>query len=149
MSQRDHEQTIIDELKIDVYMLPPKQARTMLLEMTKIVAPLLGALGDMRGGLRGLLATELNDISTDRFQQLAVLLSDKLDPKMIDAHMNALAEVTQVDGVTLSKTFDLTFRGKLGTMFKWYGFALKVNFADFMGALGNAQSLLPEPKAKG
>jgi hypothetical protein len=148
MSQRDSEKLTIDDQVFEVFMLPPKQARSMLIEMTKIIGPTLGALADVRGGLRGLLDLDLAGMSATRFQQLAMTLVDRLDPKLLDEHMRALADVTELDGVPLSKVFDLKFRGKLGTMFKWYGFALKVNYGDFFSALGSVSSLLPAPKAK-
>lgn len=135
-----------DGKKFTVFMLPPRQARGMLVDMTKVLAPAFGAMaGSEAGGFAAFISSE---VSTGRFNAAVVSLMDRLDETMLDNHMKALASVTQVDGVTLDKTFDIIFLGNLGMMFKWYIFALKVNFEDFTNALGNATSVLRAPKAQ-
>lgn len=146
--QTDSKKETIDGVEFEVFMLPPKVGRDILVDMSRVIAPALGALADAKGGLLALMNSEVGDISASRFQSLASALADKLDKKMLDEHMRHLVEVTAVNGVPLSKTFDLQFRGRIGLMLKWYAFALRTNFADFIETLGNASKSLRDPKVE-
>lgn len=136
MSQHDSKKETIDGQTYEVYMLSPKRARAMLVEMLRIVGPAL-ATAAQNGGGQDLTKLDLRVVAQDLFASLT--------PELLDQHMSSLAEVTQVDGKTLDKIFEIHFRGRLGTMFKWYFFAVRTNFEDFFGALGGASSLLPRP----
>lgn len=149
MSQATAKTEEFDGKKFTVHMLPPRAARDILVDMTKVLAPALGAMADSKSGnIASFLKDELKS-GDSGFSAIASALADRLDKKMLDDHMKALASVTQVDGVPLDKIFDAIFLGGIGTMFKWYGFALRTNFSDFIAALGNVSFRDPKVEAKG
>jgi hypothetical protein len=144
MPQTQGSSETIDGIEYTVFMLPPRVARTMLVEMAKVLAPVLTSIAP-GGSVKDLLGANI-DLGT-----IATGLTDRLSPQMLDDHMNKLASATQVkEGGDLSKIFDIHFRGEIGRMFKWYIFALKVNFGNFTSALESVSSSLqsiPNPKA--
>lgn len=144
MSQRDSQKSIIDGHEYEVFMLAPKTARRILVEMVKVVGPALGQLVDSTpGGI-----SKIMEMDTEGIKWASIIgeLSTRLDADMLDAHMSALAEKTHVGGKPLAGVFDLHFMGGIGTMFKWYAFALKVNYGNFTGALESVSAHLPAPK---
>lgn len=135
MAQNEAKTKDIDGVKYSVRMLPPKVARRMLVEMAKVAGPVLGAL--TKKGLE----TEVN------FQEVFEGVSENLTPELLDVHMSLLTDVSEADGVPLKTIFDVHFMGKVGLMFKWYLFALQVNFEDFISAFRSVTSVRVE-KAK-
>ena len=146
MAQRDSQKSKIDGHEYEVFMLPPKVARRLLVEMSKVVGPALGGIMSSGAGL-----AKLMEMSVEGVDWAAVIsgLTDRLSADMLDEHMEVLAKSTHVDGKELAPIFDHHFRGALGGMFKWYGFALKVNYGNFFSALESVSAPLTEAaKAK-
>lgn len=146
MSQRTSKKQTIDGTEYEVFMLPPKKARRILVEMTKVIGPALGGIAG-KGDLGKLMDSDVSGID---WQAAISGLTEKLSDEMLDDHMSEFAKVTQVTGKGyLSEVFDAHFTGAVDSMFKWYWFALKVNFGNFFSALESASApLITAAKAK-
>lgn len=121
MSQDYLKSENIDGHKFEIYMLPPKQALSTLTEIGKMIGPSLGSVVDGdEADLGGALKAFFDNID---------------NPKLISI-MDRLAEKTMVDGKPLKgNNFDLVFMGKIGLMFKWFMFALRSQYSDFLGEM--------------
>jgi hypothetical protein len=108
----------IDGHKFEIYMLPPKAALSTLTELGKMLGPALGALSDGKD---------------DAIGDVIKIFFDNVDnPKLISI-MDRMADKTIVDGKPLKgSNFDSLFMGKIGLMFKWFIFALRSQYADFL-----------------
>jgi hypothetical protein len=143
MSQQDSEKTTIDGLEFTIFMLDPWIANDITHAISKIVGP---SLGELAGAVMG---------SKDKQGEAKKLLDKKLDPEFaakgvtelfrnMDASttrwvMQELAKVTTVTGQgKLSDTFSAVFQGKIGTMYAWLGWALKVQLQSVFGTLSTA-----------
>lgn len=135
MSQRDAKVFTIGEHRYEVYMLPPKVARHMLVDVGKVLAPAVGALAG-KGGLESVL-----DSSVDVGAALGGMM-DRLDHETLDRHFDALAKVTHVDGKPLGPIFEVHFMGAVGEQMEWFAFAMRANFEDFFGVLQRASAPL-------
>ena len=138
MSQMDGHKKEIDGVIYTVYMLPPKTAMDMLVDIGKVVGPSLGTIMDAasrNGGVSELLGMS---VTSEFFSKAAGELFQRMDKAVLRSVIGQLAQVSMADGVKLEDTFDIHFRGKLGSMVKWLAFALKVQFGNFFSALGDA-----------
>ena len=138
MSQMDCQETVIDAVTYTVYMLPPKAATDMLVDIGKVIGPSLGTILDAaseKGGITPLLDMSVN---SEFFSKAAGQLFERMDKAVLRSMIDQLAQVSMADGVKLDSTFDIHFRGRLGSMFQWLTFALKVQFGNFLSALGDA-----------
>lgn len=131
MSQQDNESKTIDGAQYIVYMLPPRTARKILVKIVQTIAPAIS--GDSDSVVRAL--------ST---------VADRLNDEDLDWIMNELAKVTKVNlggdkAPMLSGIFDAHFKGKMGVMFSWFGFALKVQYGNFWSVWGDGS--VPDIKA--
>lgn len=148
MSQQTGERTTIDGIEFECFMLDPWVANDILHELFKLVGP---SIGDLVGAASaGGDAKSIKETMQDR-----ELLGKKLDPALLsqgvsglfmrlDANttrsiMERLASVTTVKGGTgsgkLESTFQAVFIGKMGTMYKWAGWALQVQFKSLFGSI--------------
>lgn len=120
--------------------LPIKQQQKALLWLMQKLGPAAMA------GLGG-------DGGADVMRSLAVVVANCTPSDLDYLHDVFLPTVELVkDGVSvaLSKVYALHFSGKLMDSLKVYGFALEVNFADFLGAVGGEiQSALGSLSATG
>lgn len=147
MAQRDSKKETIGEHKYEVFMLPPKVANRMLVEMLKAVGPALGEIVDgTEGGLKRLL--DEKDTTNVKVAKAIESLVANLDADTLDRHMATLASVTHANGAALEPTFDLHFMGDLPAMYKWYFFALRANFGNFSSALASVSAALPSKAAR-
>lgn len=135
MSQRDAKKTRIGEHDYEVYMLAPKVARHMLVDVGKILGPAAGALAG-KGELSDVL-----DADADIGAALSGIF-DRLDADVLDRHFDALAKVTHVDGKPLAPIFEAHFMGAVGEQMQWFAFAMRANFEDFFGVLRDASAPL-------
>lgn len=138
MSQMDCQETVIDGVTYSVYMLPPKAAMDMLVDIGKVVGPSLGTILDAaseKGGITHLLDMSVN---SEFFSKAAGQLFERMDKAVLRSTIDQLVQVSMADGVKLDSIFEIHFRGKLGSMFQWLTFALKVQFGNFLSALGDA-----------
>lgn len=140
MSQIQPHTETIDGEEYTVYMLSPLVAMDLLVDLSKMLGPGLGPLADaMSGAVKGegvnIGALLDMEIGGDVFSRAAESLFGNLDKGVVRTAIQTLAEVSQIGGAPLWKTFEVHFRGRLGTMSKWLAFALKVQYGDFFSAL--------------
>ena len=146
MSQTDTKSITIDGVRFTVHMLDPWVANEILHMLGNLVGPSLGQLV-------GAVASKSGDQSIS--QQLAEGKSwaeKKIDPEFLSAGISGLFQrldptqtrliMEQLAAVTtvgekgrLSETFAAVFQGKIGAMYRWAAFAIKVNFADFFSSI--------------
>ena len=125
MSQTDLQTRTIDGVKYGVYMLPPKLARKILVRIFQVLGPSAGEAfkreeQEILAAIGPILAT----------------LADRLNDDDLDWMMGELAKVSTVElepgkAPSLGQIFDNHFRGRIGRMFKWFAFAVEVQYADF------------------
>lgn len=123
MSQQDSESKTIDGVQYSVYMLPPRMARKILVKIVQSISPALGGDEDT-------IVAALSSVA------------DRVSDDDLDWMMNELAKVTQVHlggdkAPMLAGIFDAHFKGKMGVMFSWFGFALKVQYGNFWSVWGD------------
>ena len=140
MSQMDCQERVIDGVTYSVYMLPPKTAMDLLVDIGKVVGPSVGTLVDAASSKGGAAALLEMSVTSEFFSKAASELFERMDKSVLRSVIDQLAKVSMADGVKLESTLDIHFRGKLGTMFKWLAFALQVQFGDFFNALGGASA---------
>lgn len=127
------------------------EARKLLVRLTKALGPVLGSLLEDMGGVSGNRATNLvrlQDLDvkavSKALNQLAAQLTETdLEYLVGVLGMATMAEDSEGKALQLTKErMELHFSGgRMGEMFKWLGFALEVQFADFFSAFA------PAPKA--
>lgn len=92
------------------------------------------------------------DITSDDFLQGIKSLTSGFSEHDLDHIVSELKSQTEVSVddtnkmISLSPVFELHFRGRLGSMFRWLGWGLKVQFADFFDAF--ASMTLPSVGAR-
>lgn len=129
MAQIDTQTTALDGTEYEVAPLDPLVANDILVDILKVVGPALGAMDDgasdtmVEGSFRGLF--------------------ERLDKAKLREIISILAKVTSVnlpggESPQLPAIFTLHFRGKLGLMYRWLGFALRVQFGDFFDSAAPA-----------
>ena len=137
MSQADCKTREIDGMKYSVYMLPPKTARKMLTRIFQVAGPSIGSI----------IGQQDDDVSKVAGPVLAEF-AGRLDDADLDWMMNDLAKITTAEVSPgkepfIGTIFDIHFRGRIAHMFKWFVFALEVQFADFWeGSDGGLNGLL-------
>lgn len=142
MSQSNNQKKTIDSVKYEVSMLPPRLARKILVRIFQVLAPSAGEA----------FSRESEQL-TQAIGPILSTLSDKLSDDDLDWMMSELAKVTTVEVAPgqepyLNTIFDVHFRGKVGQMFKWFAFAMEVQYADFFGGSGEGlKGLLDKIKA--
>ena len=119
-----------------VYRMPPKVARKHINRLAKILSPLFGGLVEAgqaeiaKGG-----NAEEADVQVGKLIAEAV---ESVDLDYLEKLMDVCAEYTVCEpGGELSKSYDAVFLGEPLTQYKWFWFALKVQFGDFFGALAS------------
>lgn len=136
MSQNHSETKHIDGHEYEVFMLSPMTSIKLLTRMAKMLGPGIGPIVDAvskGGGFEQVMDQDLGDAF---FSQAAEALFTRLDEDLIENVIYTMADNTMVGGKKLRPIFDVHFKGQLGTITKWLGFALKVQYQNFWSALG-------------
>lgn len=148
MSQLDSQSKEIDGHTYKVLMLDPLVATDLLADMGQILAPTIGAIG-------GVFAKEKGDTLEKMFEGFDPEDKTNVDAAVEKAVMGffqrftkekqrefigILMKVTIVvmpDGKEprLQDIFAVHFQGRVFTLYKWLGFALKVQFQDFFSGI--------------
>ena len=152
MGQADSKSKTIDGVEYHVHMLDPFTAADMANDVARIMTPLLGGAMGLKD-LQGLMDKEADP------QQLAVLQTGlgaffkEFTKEQQREIMSQLSKVTMVkrDGalMPLEEVFLIHFTGKIGAMYQWLAFALKVQFEDLFKGLGTVISRavpIPQPE---
>lgn len=126
----------IDGCVYQVSTLPATTGLSMMGEIAKMIGPSFGRLADSTGK-DGKKSVNPLDVQIDGkvLSEALTSFSDRLDDVKVQAIIQKLAGVTLVDGKQLQQVFDDHFAGNFPSMFKWIGFALKVQFGDFLPGL--------------
>jgi hypothetical protein len=137
MSQRTSEAKEINGVKYEVFMLPPKISLSLMEDLGKVLGPAFGALVDRS------FSSQTGDAldSEVSFTGAAKLLFQNLEKGMMQDVILKLASVTHADGTPLDKIWEVHFLGKMGSLFKWLGFALRTQYSDFLEEVGIASGL--------
>lgn len=121
----------IDGLTFRVVQFPAMYGFALLARLAKCIGPALGALGSIAPDDMAAMAPALRDalatLDPDEAQKLALEIlkcTSVLLPK-------GGGEVVRVE-LTDKTKIDQVFSGRLKTMFKALGFAVRVNFSDFV-----------------
>lgn len=127
MSQSDSQSKTFDGTLYTVYMLPPKTARKILVRVFQVLGPSLGEA-----------FTRDDEKLSAAIGPIVREFTDRISDEDLDWIMDALTGVTTISPggektIQLRSVFDAQFKGKIGTMFKWFAFALEVQFSDFFG----------------
>lgn len=121
MAQDFYKEEEIGGHMFKIYMLPPRIAMATLTELGKMFGP---AYAEM-----------FSEKDDDNFSKATKLLFDNIDNPKLNAIMDKMAEKTLVDDKPLKNNFDLIFLGKIGLMMRWFVFAVRSQFSDFLGEL--------------
>jgi hypothetical protein len=126
---------VIDGITFTVTQLPATRALKLFTKLVEVAGPALEALqkspgsglGDMEvAALGGALSAASSRLGEEGLMQIAAALFELATATWEGAQAPVMAR------------FDVMFQGRLTTLFKAIGFALEVNYGDFLGALRNA-----------
>jgi hypothetical protein len=135
------EKTTINGTTYKVTMLPYKLGHRLLLRLYKVLGPVLAKSisnsPSVTGGLANLDVGSLGPA----FGAALETLAEKLTEEDFDFMVDTLAEYTEIhkeDGkvLPLKADMEVRFAGNYAELFKWLGFALKVNYGGFTGERG-------------
>lgn len=135
MTQLETESTTIDGHKFTVHKLDPFVAQDILIDLGQLIAPALGkavsGAASVLGHAKGQSMLDL-DTEDPKLADGIAALALGLDKAKMRQLVQIMAEVTiHNDGQRLSQVMAVIFRGDLPLMYRWLGFALKVNFSNF------------------
>lgn len=152
-----HEETTIGETQYRVRQLPAGKARKLLTRMFGVAGPALGALIEKSDGASPADGVEEDDegqLDTAGVASALTRLALDLKEDDLEYIVGQLFDSGCVDMRTDSGDWlklslslaDAHFTGALAEQFKLIGFALKVNYGDFLGVLGAAKGKLKRPR---
>lgn len=134
MTQIDTHSTVIEGDTYEVYMLDPDTAMDLLVELAKVAGPAITGLVGMATD-KGLSSVLEADTSDPGVADAVAGFFGKLDAALLRRLTSTLAKMTHVNGKPLSGIYAMHFRGRLGLLFQWLGFALKAQYSDFSKGL--------------
>jgi hypothetical protein len=133
----------IDSYVYEVTQLGAVEGKRIYAQVLKMVLPALGAA--LKG--RDLSGISKADVAGMALDEIAVALVRSLDG--VDAIIETLAKTTDIygpgfgdAGAPMWRNFDEHFAGKYLSLSKWFLFALKANFQDFIEGVASAGSIL-------
>jgi len=134
----------IDGFTYEVTQLGAVEGRRMLVRISKIVLPTLGAL--IKDADFGRLS-DLNIADID-IDSAAKALVEAVDADSVDKIIESMSGITEIwgpgfgaAGAPMAHHFDDHFAGRYAAMLRWLAFALKVNFSDFFDGKGSVAKL--------
>jgi len=134
------EKTVINGNGYEVRQLPYKLGHRLLLRLYKVLGPTVArgiASAPNLGNLADFQVERLAPMLAGAIETLAGVLSEE----DFDFVVDTLAEYTLLSKgddkwVPLKQEMEFHFAGNYPELFKWLGFALKVNFSGFFGERG-------------
>ncbi len=152
MSQLDCETKKIGDYTYKILMLDPLTSADILLDIVKTIAPAAGAFGAMfaskgnKTSISSILDGESEESggfggNPESIERAIVGLIDRLERDKLHEIIEHMAKVTSFSKgdnkwPELSTAFNIHFRGHTAEMFKWLGFALKVQYGSFFSSQG-------------
>lgn len=138
---RESQKKTIDGTEYEVTMLGAKDAKKTLLKILKVVAPTAAEGIGSVASLRELLGPD----SKFGLAEAIRTFVDRVDEPTLIEVTEQLAGVTRVhlgkEAPLLSDVYDVHFAGSLFAESKWFAFALKAQYADFLQGLGTIEEL--------
>jgi hypothetical protein len=147
MSQQDGETTTIDGDTYRVLMLDPLIATDLLADLGKILGPSVAAMASgLQGGGEDQITAILDgqsDVTSSFGPSLERAIREffeRVSKEKQREFIATLAAVTVVvkdngEAPALKAIFSVHFRGRIGALYKWLAFALKVQFQDFFSSI--------------
>jgi len=145
MSQLSDNLKTIDGVDFQIYMLPPMESHRLLMELVKMLGPVIGPVIDkMYGGAQSKEILE-QEVTGEFFSKAASALFSGLDVVITEKIIEAMKNKTHVQGekglVPLAPIFDIFFLGKIDLMYKWLLYAMQVQWGKCFTALGSMINL--------
>ena len=144
MTRKKIKSELIDGFTYEVTQLGAIEGRRLLVKLSKVLLPALGAL--VKGADGNIADVDLSKID---LAGAAEALATAMDPDEFDRIVDQLAGTTEVWGPgfgdlggNLPRAFDEHFSARYASMLKWLAFALKVNFSDFFDGKGSVAGLV-------
>ncbi len=138
------EKRTIDDLDFEVSQLPVKDARAVLVRLTRVIGPALAAFA--KDG-----AKSLGDIDHMTVANALSTLASSMSEEDLEYLCEKFGKVSKVKVgelmLPVDKAGDAVFSGRLTVMFKWIWFAIEVNYSDFLGGLRDMSGRLSVAKA--
>ncbi len=140
MAQTTTQTKEINGTSYRVGMLDPLTANDILVDLGKALAPTLASLGvevlsaeNSEEVIKKLLDGGFD--AGDGFEDAILKTIDRIEKATLREIISHLATVTEIKNgdkwPQLETVFTVHFRGKIGEMYKWMAFALKVQFGNF------------------
>lgn len=134
MSQAEGTSEKFGSRTFTVYRFPPKVARRHIAKLAKILGPSLGGVMEA-GAKQHAQGGDANEADVPIGKLIADAL-ERLEVDYVEELMDLCAEYTQCEpGGQLSTVYDAVFLNAPLDQFKWWWFALKVQFGDFFPGL--------------
>ncbi len=129
---RRTEKKVIEGITFEVNQLGAREGRRVLLKLGKVLGPVMGSLFELQDGIK-------LDVVLYAVGQIVERISDgDLDDlcETMGKHTEFMpAGSTKTINLSMAQQ-DLLFAGKYHVLFQWLAFAIKVNYEDFISALG-------------
>ena len=133
---RESHRTVIDGDLYEMTLFGATQGYRLFHRLFKMFGPSFGQLID------AVADTDIQDVNLSSAGVVSALrsLSESVTEADLDVLIDALRKQTHVGvggiekTVPLSGVFELHFSGRLGTMFKWLGWSLKIQYGSFADA---------------
>jgi hypothetical protein len=136
------EDEVIDGLHFTVVQFPAMYGFGLLARLAKTIGPVMGSLSGITPG------TDLGTLGPQFADALAALDADEAQRLVLDILKSTSVVIPDATGGRKVEFSDRTkiddvFSGRLKTMFKVVGFALRVNYADFNAGSDPAANVAP------
>jgi len=137
---REIQHTIIDGDRYEMTLFGATQGYRLFHRLFKMFGPGFGALMDAASETGSIQDV---DLSSDVVVSGIRSLTENVREADLDHVIDSLKKCTHVGAggientIPLGGVFELHFSGRIGTMFKWLGWGLQVQYASFFDAFAN------------
>lgn len=145
----------IDGHTYKVTQLPFKKGQKLLVRLYKTLGP---AVSEFFAHLPDVKAKELGNLKVTKLLPsiggAMSVLAERLSEEELEFVTETLAEYSELNKgpeqwVKLKGEMEFHFAGRYGAYLKWLGFALGVNYANFLGETGTLKDLIARVAVKG
>ena len=132
--------TVIDGDRYEMTLFGATQGYRLFHRLFKMFGPSFGHLVDAMSGDKGASIRDVN-LASDAAVSALKRLVDDVHEADLDHLIDALRKQTHVaagggqNSIPLAGVFEVHFQGRMGTMFKWLAWGLRVQYASFFDAL--------------
>lgn len=137
MGLKQGEPKNLGDITVRVTQVPVAKARSLLLVISKVVGPALGA------ALKGLDSkdgkVDLADIKVGALGDAIQVFFERVDEATLTKMDEMFRDTTELHKgddrwVPLKAEYDIVFRGEMGLYFQWLAHCLEVNYSSFFSA---------------